>query len=765
MKNPKNLNPFYNQKNKTNKSVKDYPLKFYLSNTRGLQSKIESVKSVVNSEKIDFCLITESQCSGKKNIKLPGFTGYFRNRVGKSKGGICLYVRDSWAPYCMKLESGEGNNEYFVVKVEAFSPALVIVVYYGVQENQYGGPAVMKMQSELFNTVKEHCDQGSTLVWAGDFNNHIGKMLGMKENTKDTSAGGKYLAQFIEEEGLTLLNTRDQAHTHVDETKGTSKVLDLVITNNGDNVSKFKVDSEYEITPYRVKEVKGKLARKHSDHIAISWTLTLKGSSSKRLTNKHTSWRYDKPGGNLKYEQETNRIGDEVENMLLSGFELKQIYEHIVKSVDDAKFEAYGKSTKTRAQTKRQSDSIIWRKRVKEIEGAVSGLKKVRLTDRIWEMKNCTSDKFDDKQFVSVQVPGSEKLTTSREETFATMMDYNKDLLQKDHDLLEEIEGEESTDAKEFIKKQILLEAMRREEKVEDRQFCEKEYWKVLRKIKLKNKNVYRDLTMSGNNFKSAMFKFFNACYVNEFTPDDFCYTTLMKLYKNKGKRTELKSNRFLHLKGWLPKTFEKLLMTKLEGRMSDHTPECQIGGQKLSSTNEHLLTAITLMRRLEKEQGGGGSIFMDIKACFDRIHLRDILVETAKAGIVGKPLRMIAEYTNNLKIRLQGDCDPDREVKIQNSTGQGSGFAPKGTSMTMAATLVEKIEMRSDEEKEKIISEVKGVPLEPEFFVDDLHKICANEDELAINGVVIDETLAELKLDAHPEKSGIWCLEGGERN
>ena len=146
----------------------------------------------------------------------------------------------------------------------------------------------------------------------------------------------------------------------------------------------------------------------------------------------------------------------------------------------------------------------------------------------------------------------------------------------------------------------------------------------------------------------------------------------------------------------------------------------------------------------------------MDIKACFDRIHLRDILVETAKAGIVGKPLRMIAEYTNNLKIRLQGDCDPDREVKIQNSTGQGSGFAPVGTSMTMAATLEEKIEMRSDEERKKIISEVKGVPLEPEFFVDDLHKICANEDELALNGEVIDETLAELKLDAHPEKSGI---------
>ena len=132
------------------------------------------------------------------------------------------------------------------------------------------------------------------------------------------------------------------------------------------------------------------------------------------------------------------------------------------------------------------------------------------------------------------------------------------------------------------------------------------------------------------------------------------------------------------------------------------------------------------------------------------------ISLETAKAGIVGKPLRTIAEYTNNLKIRLQGDCDPDREVQIQNSSGQGSGFAPVGTSMTMSSTLEEKIELRSAEEKKKIVSEVNGVPLEHEFFVDDLHKICADAEELAINGEVIDETLLELKLDAHPEKSGI---------
>ena len=115
---------------------------------------------------------------------------------------------------------------------------------------------------------------------------------------------------------------------------------------------------------------------------------------------------------------------------------------------------------------------------------------------------------------------------------------------------------------------------------------------------------------------------------------------------------------------------------------------DCQVGGQKLGSTNEHLAAMITTMRRVEQEQGKGAVIFMDIKACFDRVRLQDILVETAKAGVVGKPLRLIAEYTNNLKIKLLGDVDPNREEKIINSTGQGSCFAPVGMSMVMSSSI-----------------------------------------------------------------------------
>ena len=92
----------------------------------------------------------------------------------------------------------------------------------------------------------------------------------------------------------------------------------------------------------------------------------------------------------------------------------------------------------------------------------------------------------------------------------------------------------------------------------------------------------------------------------------------------------------------------------------------------------------------------------------------------------------------------------------INNSTGQGSGFAPLGTSLVMAKTLAVRIGQRAREERELINNQVKGISLYHNFFVDDLAKSCRNNEELKINGEVITETLRELQLEAHPEKSGV---------
>ena len=144
------------------------------------------------------------------------------------------------------------------------------------------------------------------------------------------------------------------------------------------------------------------------------------------------------------------------------------------------------------------------------------------------------------------------------------MLEYNYNLLRKDlTDTSNQVKD------KEQVKKLVTDSAMMCDTPQEDCVFTWKELTEVIDKVKLDNKKVYRDLTKSGPIFHNAILNFFNKCYREETIPDEWSETELMKLYKNKGKRTDLKMNRFIHLKPFMPKTFEKLLMKKIEKKTS----------------------------------------------------------------------------------------------------------------------------------------------------------------------------------------------------
>ena len=54
----------------------------------------------------------------------------------------------------MKLDVGENENEYVAVKVETLSPLLVVMSYYGVQENQYSQEKVAGNLAELLEKAR-----------------------------------------------------------------------------------------------------------------------------------------------------------------------------------------------------------------------------------------------------------------------------------------------------------------------------------------------------------------------------------------------------------------------------------------------------------------------------------------------------------------------------------------------------------------------------------------------------------------------------------
>ena len=121
----------------------------------------------------------------------------------------------------------------------------------------------------------------------------------------------------------------------------------------------------------------------------------------------------------------------------------------------------------------------------------------------------------------------------------------------------------------------------------------------------------------------------------------------------------------------------------------------------------------------------------------------------------------MIKEVTDNLTIKIQGDHNKNRSKKLKDCMGQGTVYAPTGTGVTMASTLEENMasteaEALMEDEDFTLTPQVGPITLDPLLFVDDMFKACINTKESSIMGDAITDTLTELKMHAHEEKSGL---------
>ena len=117
------------------KGFKKQKLNILTSNICGFKSKTGSLNNILSQKDIDIACLSETHCEGDTVPSLKGFSTYFRNRQNKSKGGIAMLIRNELEPWVMKMESGTGENEFFVCKLTCFDPEVVVVLQYGVIEN------------------------------------------------------------------------------------------------------------------------------------------------------------------------------------------------------------------------------------------------------------------------------------------------------------------------------------------------------------------------------------------------------------------------------------------------------------------------------------------------------------------------------------------------------------------------------------------------------------------------------------------------------
>ena len=102
--------------------------------------------------------------------------------------------------------------------------------------------------------------------------------------------------------------------------------------------------------------------------------------------------------------------------------------------------------------------------------------------------------------------------------------------------------------------------------------------------------------------------------------------TTLHMIWKRKGLPEIMKNNRFIHMKEYLARLCEAMVVGMMRGKIFESASVFQIGGQAGHSIEEHIYSIKSLIGLMEMQGKGVILTLVDIIAFFDREDILDVL-------------------------------------------------------------------------------------------------------------------------------------------
>ena len=711
-----------------------------LINARGFDSKEASIRNIIVDESLDVLFIVETQKTMNEFPKIPGYFTFYRNRTGKKGGGVAIVVSDEYKGHARLLEVGGDSLEFVTVVMTGFTNPIHLTCYYGQQENTNEASLIRDHIATVIGNGQSASAEGAMVCIAGDCNVKTGDLLTPNPN-KTVSQGGRVLVDMLDDTDIKCINSKDPSvdFTHVDRSSNTSNILDYVLTNCPDLVTDFEVDGGFLKSPYYTRMKNGSQETAYTDHCSIFWSILAVKNEESGPKPKITRWRYSKPGGAEDYRQELEDESHRLSEVIVSS-DTTTAASEIIAAVEKAKLN-YGKTTCTAAKLERLEETKLWSKRISELDEFVAKAKDQpgKEMHKIFFARKEITNKFRYEQPSALKNLETGEILTKKEDINKYTLEYNQKLLEK-----KPPSGEWGHERKR--RAQMVEDLMQIEDEESKEPISEQEYVEAVFEIIDKKKDCYIDFVRAGPNFKMVIYALIQKIYLTGEVPSDFKKTNLMKLYK-KGDRKLLSNYRFLHLKHWLPKITEKVVMKRLKKKMSTAIPPEQLGGVKGASCEEHLVDLTTVINVQTRKKKATAITYMDVVKCFDKVSLDEVCYQASQTGIVGNPLKVLKEINSDTKMTVVGD-DSGESFVAKDTVGQGLVSACEGSGLAMGVSL-----HRAMKDKTHHIV-VGSTKVETSAFVDDAAQADESSEGVRSTGKCLTNTLDELGLEAHPSKS-----------
>ena len=687
-------------KNKLKKFKIIYP------NLRGFKSKTRSIENIIEEEKPTMLALAETLLEDEEKVKLEGYKIYKPEKKG-SRGILIAVLADLENITSIVMEDNN-NGEQLWIQVRNGQVNLRIGLIYAPQESR---TKVSELR-EMYKLIEEQVNIGKVknekIMVIGDLNCKIGKEV--NGNKEKVTTGGRMLLKLIKDRNLTVLNAHPKCQGLWTRTeKGKKSVIDYAIIEKEqtESVEEIIIDEKKEITPYS-KGPSNEVT--YTDHntikITMNWiTTSLRQNKERLIINDQTKAKYKEEtnGGKLcqiwedegSLQEKYNKWTAEVQKITTKHFVTKKKKK---KPINRKIRKLQRKRRLLKAQEhERNTEMITARRKVllQLIEEEKEKQEKRRIVQIAENIKKESG--FDANAFWQFQ-----QRSEGRKKEPATAMIDDQGNVEEDPTKIKEIyrtfyqtllkdrepDDEEEREMQQ-LKEKCIEVMVEKGKNIGIKEITSEEYEMMKKKLKKKKAPDeegwrYEWILHAGKEMEESIKLMLNEVVKEKMQPDQWRNMRIKSITKKAIKRMEMNYKRGLFLTNVLSKCMERILLNRNKEQLDRSMQPNQNGGVNQRSTADVLFMINNTIAEFKQEKKDLYILFGDLEKCFDKLYLKDCIIELVEAGMPIEEAMFVYEMNRNIKAIVDTPHGLTESFDIHEAVRQGTIF---GTTLCGVST------------------------------------------------------------------------------
>ena len=719
--------------------------KIWFHNVRGVKSKINSLRDKIDEVEPSVICIVETHLMDEDDLKFDGYSPPLRNDRDCFGGGILVAVRDEIKNICTVVLKKSKIGEMLWLVIDNGNVKVRLGVIYAPQESRTSKQELKVMYQDIKDQVSQAREKGQKVLIMGDFNAKIGDAV--KGNKSEVTKSGKLLLKMAKQEYLTILNTLESCSGTWTRTEGSSRsVLDYILIDTEDegSVKSMVVDEEKEFSP--IGYVDNKIT--HSDHNVImaelDWTVMIKNQAKNKfsqvvtkaglnrvkqeLVDKKVSGTIEKEGDMDEVYQEWKNTVNEIWERNTTKVKRKNPRRNIRRLI---KIKKHLKKDLKRISKKERKELVG---RIKLIDENIEMEKKVQFKKKIgkvvdklrstkgingpgmWEVVNQLKGKKTTPPSAIKNKKG--KILEDPNEIKERYLEHFVDLLKPPDASTEEEKKQE-----EFIN--MVFEEIMEMAKQQPTRYTEPDEIsaakKELKRRKCKDGSGWCNEVIldGGEEMDQSILKLFNRLEDERMLPSDW-KEVIIKTLNKQGTVLEMENKRGLFITDVLSKLYEKVMKKRNNEQVMEYISPYQSGGVLEKATVDCHIILSEIVRRNRKLGKKTYVVFGDAVKCFDKLWLRDALVEMYKAGCNMQDIQLMYKLNEETGIVVDTPLGKTERAVVGEIVKQGTVLGPQ-----LCCVETDQINKIGENQEKMVGEQMVGILV----FVDDVMSAGTAED------------------------------------